>query len=94
MTRCNSPCSPMQKIHVLQLQFENIDAPITLHNGTAYAAIPFAFSTGRFLLVLLIALGLTACKQFYRLGDPLSGEKLEAQSGGADDPVRLPCLHQ
>ena len=55
---------PYEKIHVLQLQFENIDAPITLHSGTAYAAIPFAFSTGRFLLVLLIALGLTACKQF------------------------------
>lgn len=49
---------------MLQLQFENIDAPITLHSGIAYAAIPFAFSTGRFLLVLLIALGLTACKQF------------------------------
>lgn len=55
---------PYEKIHVLQLQFENIDAPITLHSGTAYAAIPFAFSTERFLLVLLIALGLTACKQF------------------------------
>ena len=85
---------PYEKIHVLQLQFENIDAPITLHSGTAYAAIPFAFSTGRFLLVLLMRTGADCLQAVLRLGDPLSGEKLEAQSGGAGDPVRLPCLHQ
>lgn len=55
---------PYETLHALQLEFSDIDKPITLNSGTLYSAIPFVFSTARFFLILVIAMALTACKQF------------------------------
>ena len=35
-----------------------------LHNGTFHTAVPYQFSAARFFLIVIIALVLTACKQF------------------------------
>lgn len=58
------PLLPYETLHALQLEFSDVDKPITLNSGTLYSAIPFVFSTVRFFLILVIALALTACKQF------------------------------
>ncbi len=58
------PLLPYETLYALQLEFFDVDNPITLHSGTLYSAIPFVFSTARFFLILFIALILTACKQF------------------------------
>ena len=55
---------PYQTLHAIQLQFTEVDAPLVLHSGTFYTAMPYHFSSARFFLVLLLALVLTACKQF------------------------------
>lgn len=55
---------PYQTLHAIQLQFTEVDAPLVLHSGTFYTAIPYHFSAARFFLVLLLALLLTACEQF------------------------------
>ena len=55
---------PYQTLHAIQLQFTEVDAPLVLHSGTFYTAMPYHFSAARFFLVLLLALLLTACEQF------------------------------
>lgn len=55
---------PYQTLHAIQLQFTEVDAPLVLHSGTFYTAMPYHFSSARFFLVLMFALVLTACKQF------------------------------
>lgn len=55
---------PYQTLHTVQLQFTDVDAALTLHSGTFHTAVPYRFSTARFFLILVIALALTACKQF------------------------------
>ena len=56
---------PYQTLHAIQLQFTEVDAPLVLHSGTFYTAMPYHFSSARFFLVLMFALVLTACKQFH-----------------------------
>ena len=56
---------PYQTLHAIQLQFTEVDAPLVLHSGIFHTAMPYHFSSARFFLVLLLALLLTACKQFH-----------------------------
>lgn len=55
---------PYQTLHTVQLQFTDVNAALVLHNGTFHTAVPYQFSAARFFLIVIIALVLTACKQF------------------------------
>lgn len=55
---------PYQTLHTVQLQFTDVNAALVLHNGTFHTAVPYHFSAARFFLIVIIALVLTACKQF------------------------------
>ena len=55
---------PYQTLHTVQLQFNDVNAALVLHNGTFHTAVPYQFSAARFFLIVIIALVLTACKQF------------------------------
>ena len=55
---------PYQTLHTVQLQFTEVNAALVLHNGTFHTAVPYQFSAARFFLIVIIALVLTACKQF------------------------------
>lgn len=56
---------PYQTLHTVQLQFTDVNAALVLHNGTFHTAVPYQFSAARFFLIVIIALVLTACKQFH-----------------------------
>lgn len=55
---------PYRTLHTVQLQFTDVNAALVLHNGTFHTAVPYQFSAARFFLIVIIALVLTACKQF------------------------------